>query len=77
MQNIIDEIAEARYNFLLEGVEPNTVIIPESKRAEIWNSGIDWVTPGALSPDGKKYVFGCEIMYSPDADKIKVGYLKQ
>lgn len=74
--DIIDEISEIRKAVMLEGRECNTVIIPEDRRGEIENFEPDWVTPSFVNPTGKKYVFGCEIIFSWTVDKIKVGYLK-
>lgn len=72
--DIIDEIAGAMHYFLYEGLECNTVIIPESRREEIKNAASLIIKH--FDSCTKHTVFGCEVIYSADADKIKVGYLK-
>lgn len=74
--DIIDEIADKIKILTMEGIEYDTVIIPESRREEIKNAAaqVTWSTP--FDPHTKHTIFGCEVIYSADADKIKVGYLK-
>lgn len=75
MPNIIDEIAEARHYFSYEGKECNTIIIPESRRFELQNEALAFTRDVPFDPNVKHTVFGCEVIYSWNADKIKVGYM--
>lgn len=76
MDNIIEEIAEARRHCLRKGKECNTVIIPERRRREIEKEmqvlNFTWVE---YQQNRKISVFDCDVIFSYDVDNIKVGHI--
>lgn len=79
--NIIDEIQEAwalaEAELHAERFRPaNAVVIPADREQEFYDTANFWPGHEARGAGAILKVFGCQVYFSVNADKIKAGYLQ-
>ena len=79
--NMIDEIQEAwvlaESALHAERSRPaNAVIIPADREQEFYDAATFWPGHEARAAGAILKVFGCQVYFSINADKIKAGYLR-